>query len=51
MCGRYVLKRKDLEALMTQLGVKDPRDFVSRYNIAPSTVVPAIRVKPETGER
>ena len=44
MCGRYVLKRKDLEALMAQLGVKDPREFVSRYNIAPSTVVPAIRV-------
>jgi putative SOS response-associated peptidase YedK len=43
MCGRYVLKRKDLEALMAQLGVKDPREFVSRYNIAPSTVVPAIR--------
>ncbi|MSU47546.1 MAG: SOS response-associated peptidase [Opitutus sp.] len=44
MCGRYVLKRKDLEALMAQLGVSDPREFVSRYNIAPSTVVPAIRV-------
>lgn len=43
MCGRYVLKRKDLEALMTQLGVKDPRDFVSRYNISPGTAVPAIR--------
>jgi putative SOS response-associated peptidase YedK len=43
MCGRYVLKRKDLEALMAHLGVKDPREFVSRYNIAPTTVVPAIR--------
>lgn len=44
MCGRYVLKRKDLEALMSQLGVSDPREFVSRYNIAPSTMVPAVRV-------
>lgn len=43
MCGRYVLKRKDLEDLMARLGVKDPRDFVSRYNIAPTTIVPAIR--------
>lgn len=43
MCGRYVLKRKDLEALMTRLGVKDVREFVSRYNIAPSTMIPAIR--------
>ncbi len=51
MCGRYVLKRKDLEALMTQLGVKDPRDFVSRYNIAPTTVVPAIRVSKEANAR
>ncbi len=36
---------------MAQLGVQDPRDFVSRYNIAPSTVVPAIRVRPETPAR
>jgi putative SOS response-associated peptidase YedK len=43
MCGRYVLKQKDLEALMEQLGVEDPREFVSRYNIAPSTVIPAVR--------
>jgi putative SOS response-associated peptidase YedK len=51
MCGRYVLKRKDLEALLAQLGVKDPREFVSRYNIAPTTVVPAIRVQAETSAR
>ena len=51
MCGRYVLKRKDLEALMVQLGVKDPRDFVSRYNIAPTTVIPAIRVQKKTNAR
>jgi putative SOS response-associated peptidase YedK len=51
MCGRYVLKRKDLEALMAQLGVKDPREFVSRYNIAPSTMVPAIRTGSESGGR
>ena len=51
MCGRYVLKRKDLEALMEQLGVKDPREFVSRYNIAPSTVIPAIRASSDNGQR
>jgi putative SOS response-associated peptidase YedK len=51
MCGRYVLKRKDLEALMEQLGVKDPREFVSRYNIAPSTLIPAIRTARETNQR
>src|SRR5262245_333640 len=51
MCGRYVLKRKDLDALMQQLGVRDPREFVSRYNIAPSTLIPAIRSAPRTGQR
>lgn len=43
MCGRYVLKREDLEALLKALGVADPRDFVSRYNIAPTTIIPAVR--------
>jgi putative SOS response-associated peptidase YedK len=51
MCGRYVLKRKDLEALMEQLGVTDPREFVSRYNIAPTTMIPAIRTSAEEGRR
>jgi putative SOS response-associated peptidase YedK len=51
MCGRYVLKRQDLEALLAQLGVKDPREFVSRYNLAPTTVIPAIRVNQATAAR
>ena len=51
MCGRYVLKRQDLEALLQQLGVKDPREFVSRYNIAPSTIIPSVRFSPTTGQR
>ena len=51
MCGRYVLKREDLQALLHHLGVKDPRDFVSRYNIAPTTVIPAVRPSPEDAAR
>ena len=51
MCGRYVLKRKDLDALLQQLGVKDPREFASSYNIAPSTVIPAIRAMPGNAGR
>jgi len=43
MCGRYVLKRADLEALLRKLGVRDPRQFADRFNIAPTTVVPALR--------
>lgn len=43
MCGRYVLKRKDLEALLEKLGVNNSHEYISRYNIAPSTLIPAIR--------
>lgn len=43
MCGRYVLKREDLEALLRQLGVKDISAFTSRYNLAPTSLVPIIR--------
>ena len=43
MCGRYVLKRADLEALLRKLGVRDPREFADRFNVAPTTVVPALR--------
>lgn len=43
MCGRYVLKRKDLEALLEKFGIRSLEEFHSRYNIAPTTVMPAIR--------
>ena len=43
MCGRYVLKRQDLDALLARLGARDVRDFADRYNIAPTSVVPAVR--------
>lgn len=43
MCGRYVLKRQDLDALLTRLGVRRGPDFADRYNIAPTSLVPAIR--------
>lgn len=47
MCGRYTLKREDFEALLRALRVKDPREFVTRYNIGPRTPVPAIRTAPD----
>lgn len=43
MCGRYVLKREDLEALLRQLGVPDISAFTSRYNVAPTSLVPIVR--------
>lgn len=51
MCGRYALKRQDLEALLQRLGVGPPRTFASRYNIAPGTTVPTLRIAPSTGRR
>lgn len=46
MCGRYVLKREDLEALVRQFGVRSLEEFHSRYNIAPTSVVPMLRRSP-----
>jgi putative SOS response-associated peptidase YedK len=43
MCGRYVLKREDLEALVKQFGLRSLEEFHSRYNIAPTSIVPLIR--------
>ncbi len=43
MCGRYVLKREDLEALVKQFGLRSLEEFHSRYNIAPTQIVPLIR--------
>lgn len=46
MCGRYVLKREDLEALVKQFGVRSLEEFHSRYNIAPTSIVPVLRPRP-----
>lgn len=46
MCGRYVLKREDLEALVQQFGLRSLEEFHSRYNIAPTSIVPLIRRDP-----
>jgi len=43
MCGRYVLKKEDLEALVRQFGLTSLEEFHSRYNIAPTSIVPLIR--------
>jgi len=43
MCTRYVLFQKHYRALLARLGIAAPSDFVSRYNIAPGSAVPAVR--------
>lgn len=45
MCGRYVLKREDLEAMVKEFGLRSLEDFHSRFNIAPTSVVPLIRAQ------
>ncbi len=46
MCTRYVLLKEDLCELLARLGLGPDSKFVSRYNIAPSSFVPAVRNPP-----
>lgn len=42
MCSRYVLKREEMEKLAQEFRVRT-LDFHSRYNIAPTSIVPVLR--------
>ncbi len=42
------MKREDLEALVKQFGLTSLEEFHSRYNIAPTSIVPLIRIRGET---
>jgi putative SOS response-associated peptidase YedK len=43
MCYRYVLQKATLEAVARRLGVVQPGDWMSRYNLAPGEVIPVVR--------
>lgn len=43
MCSRYLLLEKHYRAMLQRLGIASPPAFVSRYNIAPNTLIPAVR--------
>ena len=43
MCGRYVLKREDLETVAKKFGIRSLGEFSSRHNIAPTSMIPVIR--------
>lgn len=45
MCCRYLLLREHLAKMLEQLGVRGVSESGSRYNIAPGTKVPAIRLR------
>ncbi len=47
MCTRFVLLKEHLRAALQQLGLPENAGYVSRYNIAPGTPVPAARAAPQ----
>ena len=44
MCTRFLLLEKHYHALLQRLGVVHPATWNSRYNIAPTSLIPAVRV-------
>ena len=46
MCCRYLLLEQHFRGILERLGVDASAEYISRYNIAPGTVVPAVRTKP-----
>jgi len=51
MCCRFLLLQQFYRDIMQRLGVASPAEYLSRYNIAPGTAIPAVRTRRETGER
>jgi putative SOS response-associated peptidase YedK len=50
MCGRYVVKTR-VSQLASMFDLIDVPPLTPRYNVAPTQMVPAIRLKPETKKR
>ncbi|MSU23789.1 MAG: SOS response-associated peptidase [Opitutus sp.] len=47
MCTRFVLLQEHLREMLKQLGLGEDPGYVSRYNIAPSTPLAAVRSTPQ----
>ena len=47
MCTRFVLLQEHLREILQRLGLGEDTGYVTRYNIAPSTRVPAVRATPQ----
>ena len=50
MCGRYVIKAP-VSQLATMFDLMDVPPLTPRYNVAPTQMVPAVRLEPETKKR
>jgi len=51
MCCRYLLLLQHYREVLAKLGIRGGAEFLSRYNIAPGSAVPAVRTKPGTSRR
>jgi putative SOS response-associated peptidase YedK len=50
MCTRFVLLKEHLREILARLGLDDDAKFISRYNIAPGSLLPAVRKNPRTAK-
>ncbi len=49
MCCRYLLLREFYRDIYERLGIAAPAEFLSRYNLAPGSMIPAVRPRPAGG--
>jgi putative SOS response-associated peptidase YedK len=51
MCCRFLLLQQHFRELLEKLGLDDAPEFLTRYNIAPGSLIPAVRTRPRTAKR
>ncbi len=51
MCTRFLLLQQHYRDIMQRLGISAPSEFLSRYNIAPGSALPAVRTRRKSGAR